>query len=49
MRYSSKNELCRRLELIDEMSQPTTERTTRDCPPSGVCVRNVNNDDYEEL
>lgn len=48
MRYSSKNELCRRLELMDEMSQPTTECTSRDCPPSGVRVSNINNDDYEE-
>lgn len=48
MHYSSKNEQYRRLELMVEMSQPITEQTTRDCPPSGVRVRNINNVDYEE-
>lgn len=45
MRDYTRNELYRRLELMDEMSQPATERTTRDCSPAGVRVRNCNNDD----
>lgn len=47
MRDYTRNELYRRLELMDEMSRPVTEHTTNDCPPSGV--RNCNNDDeYDE-
>lgn len=45
MRDYTRNELYRRLELMDEMSRPATERTTNDCPPAGVRVRNCNNDD----
>lgn len=48
MRYSSKNELYRRLELMDEMGRPAAEHTTRDCPPAGVRVRNCNNDDEHD-
>lgn len=47
MRDYTRNELYRRLELMDEMGRPATEHTTRDCPPSGVRVRNCNNE-YDE-
>lgn len=47
MRDYTRNELYRRLELMDEMSRPATEHTTCDCPPAGVRVRNCNNE-YDE-
>lgn len=49
MRDYTRNELYRRLELMDEMSRPVTEHTTNGCSPAGVRVRNCNNDDeYDE-
>lgn len=45
MRDYTRHELYRRLELMNEMGRPAAEHTTRDCPPSGVRVRNCNNDD----
>lgn len=47
MRDYTRNQLVRRMELMEEMNEPATERTTRDCPPAGVRVRNCNNE-YDE-
>lgn len=48
MRDYTRNQLARRLEWMKEWSETTPQRSTaNDCPPSGVRVRNINNDDDE--
>lgn len=49
MRDYTRNQLARRLEWMEEWSKTTPQQTTdNDCPPSGVRVRNINNDDDDE-
>lgn len=46
MRDYTRNQLVRRIELMEEWSttKPQTN-TSADCPPAGVRVHNIHNDD----